>query len=410
MVKQSLRLMSTFFTWDRFGTPQMLAGCLLLAFTAQCAWLVAHEPPGAISPEELARVLEGQRQWHLRAIAGTPGGLLDPAENVRMRGEPYDPDHSPLWYLIESAPVALFHLGPGAARWFWVTRAPFVLIGALLGASLWYVSRRLYGNAGGYTALALYCFSPAVVRASSLWFSPPNIAGAWGAFGAVFTAIAVAHTLYAPREVIVWNWRRILLLGVSLALAVGSHFSLVLIVPLLLGLMLYLAPHRARAVLVILATASGVALALMFASYFLHPGFFAQGLANAVWFRGTWAGLRLPAVYWQAGREILASGPVLALMGPVSLAVWFIFRRSRYFGNTAPLLMTILFLVLRVLSPHETGSMYSLLAVVFLFVFVAGIVADVLETRLRGLWAAVIGGILVANALWDLMGFLAIRG
>src|SRR5437868_8446393 len=102
---------------------------------------------------------------------------------------------------------------------------PYVVFGGLLGASVWYVSRRLYGNAGGYIALALYCFSPAVILASTLWFAEPNIAGTWGTFGAVFTAIAVSHTLYAPREVVLWNWRRILLLGVSLGLATGSHFA-----------------------------------------------------------------------------------------------------------------------------------------------------------------------------------------
>jgi hypothetical protein len=334
--------------------------------------------------------------------------LLGPDEGIRLRGAPYDPDHSPLWYLIKSAPVALFHVDPDRAAWLWLTRTPYVLIGALLGASLWYVSRRLYGNVGGYTALTLYCFSPAVIRASSLWFSPPDIAGAWGTFGAVFTAIAVAHTLYAPREVVWWNWQRILLLGVSLALAVGSDFSLVLTVPLLLGLMLYLAPHRAAAVVAILATSIGVGLALIFASYFFHAGLFARSLGNAAFFRGTWAALRLPEAYLQAGREILASGPVLALMVPASIGIWLAARRSRYFGNSAPLIIAIFFMGLRVLSPHEGGTMYSLLGVIFLFVFVAGIVADLVETLNRELGLAVISGILAANALWDLAGFFAV--
>jgi len=400
--------MGTFFTRERFGTPQILAGLLLLVFIAQCAWLIAYQPPGAISAEELARVQEGREQWHDHGIAGTPAGFANPAESIRMRGAPFDREHSPLWYLIESAPVALFGVGPDSAMWFWLTRAPYALIGLLLGASLWYVSRRLYGNAGGYTALALYCFSPAVVRASSLWFSPPNIAGAWGAFGAVFTAIAVAHTLYAPREVVLWNWRRILLLGVSLALAVGSHFGLVLIVPLLLGLMLYLAPHRRAAVLTILGTSIGVGAALIFASYFFHPGLFAHGVESAVLFRGTGAALRLPGAYLQVGREILGSGPVLALMAPISLGVWLAARRSRYFGNSAPLLMALFFLLLRVGSPHATGSIYSLLGIIFLFVFVGGIVADLLETRIRGLGMTVIAGMLVANAIWDLTGLFSI--
>ena len=135
------------------------------------------------------------------------------------------------------------------------------MFGLLLGASLWYVARRLFGNAGGYVALTLYCFSPGIVRSSALWFAEPEVGAAWGAFGAIFTAIAVAHTLYAPREVILWNWRRIVLLGLSLALAVGSQFSLVVVVPVALAFMLYLAPTRRLAALAIWAVACAIALA-----------------------------------------------------------------------------------------------------------------------------------------------------
>src|SRR6202043_4250725 len=126
--------------------------------------------------------------------------------------------------------------------WGWLARAPYLTFGVLLGASLWYVARRLYGNAGGYIALALYCFSPLILRSSTLYLAPPEMGAAWGTFGTIFTAIAVAHTLYAPREVVIWNWRRILLLGLSLALAIGSQFSLIILLPLALGFMLYLAP------------------------------------------------------------------------------------------------------------------------------------------------------------------------
>ena len=115
----------------------------------------------------------------------------------------------------------------------------------LLGASLWYVARRLCGNIGGFLALTLYCFSPSMIQSSAVWHTEPEILAAWGAFGAIFTAIAVAHTLYAPREVILWNWRRIVLLGVSVAIAVGSQFSMIIVVPLALAFLLYLAPTTA---------------------------------------------------------------------------------------------------------------------------------------------------------------------
>lgn len=402
--------MGTFFTRERFGTPQILAGTLLLIFMAQCGWLIAHQHVGIMVPEDISHVQEGWSQWHGHGIAGTPTGLVNPNTSIGLHSAPYDPDHSPLWYLIESAPIAVFNVAPDSQAWVWLTRAPFVIIGALLGASLWYVSHRLYGNAGGFTALTLYCFSPAVLRASTLWLSPPNIPAAWGTFGSVFTAIAVSHTLYAPREVVLWNWRRILLLGVSLALAVGSYFSLALIVPLLLAFMLYLATHRSTAVVVILGTSCTGAVILLFAAYFFHASLFAHALANAALLNGTTAALHLSGSYLQLGREIASSGPVLVILVPVSIAVWAAYRRSRYFGNSAPLVVAFFFMVLRVLSPHEVGSIYGLLAAVFLFVFVGGIVADLLETAARELVMAVVIGLLGANTLWNLIGLYRVGG
>src|SRR5215468_5426601 len=126
--------MARFFTRERFGQPQALAGMLLLVFLAQCAWLVNRSAPGG---EEISRIREGLGQWH---------------------GE---------W--IASAPLWVSPVNPGLAHW--LADAPYLVFGVLLGASLWYVTRRLYGNAGGYVALMLYCFSPGMIRSSAAWFS-----------------------------------------------------------------------------------------------------------------------------------------------------------------------------------------------------------------------------------------------
>ena len=143
-------------------------------------------------------------------------------------------------------------------RYRWLVRAPFLLAGLLLGASVWYVARRLYGNPGGYVAIGLYCFTPALVARSAL--AGPDILGAWGAFGTVFTAIAVAHTLYAPRNALFWNRKRIGLLGIAIAMMVGAQFSLALLLPLALALMLWAVPERRGAALAILGIACVVAL------------------------------------------------------------------------------------------------------------------------------------------------------
>ena len=392
--------MSRFFTRERFGRPQILAGLMLLVFLGECAWLVAHEPEGAIPAEELARVREGAAQWQGRGTAGTPAAGAD---EIRLRGQAYDPDHSPLWYLLGSAGVAAIGVHETSRAWVWLTHAPYILLGALLGASVWYVSRRLYGNAGGYIALALYCGSPSVIRASALWFSPPNIGAVWGTFGAVFTGIAVSHTLYAPREVVLWNWRRIVLLGISLALAVGSQFALVIVAPALVAFMLYLAPERKAAAMAILGSACAIALLILFASYFFHPGLFWRGLMEAQWLDGTGRALEMSGAYLQVAKEVRVSGPVMALMVPAALVLYALWPRTRYFGNTAPLLAGFLFLVLRVLSPHESESVFTLAGVVFLFVFVAGIAADLLETRCREPVLALVIALTGANAVWNLM-------
>jgi hypothetical protein len=397
MVKQSVSCMGQIFSSERFGRPQFLAGLLLLVFLGECVWLIAHEyrTTNAGDEEELALVEQGVAQWRGHGIAG--------ASQAGNAQDAPDPDHSPLWYLIASAPVAWLRVPPDFRSWIWLTRAPYMLIGVLFGASVWYVARRLYGNAGGYIALGLYCFSPAVIRSCALWAAPPNVAPAWGTFGAVFTAIAVSHTLYAPREVVLWNWRRIVLLAVSLTLAAGSLFGMAIVVPVLLGFMLYLAPERKSAAIAILAAACLIAFLLLFASYFFHPLLFVRGLGHARLLQGSWRSATMAAAYAHLLNEIAESGPVLLLFIPVSVVVFASWRRSRYFGNTAPLIVAGLFLILRIFAPHASGAAFGFTATIFFFIFVAGIMADLLETRWREQVGAVVAGLVVANAAWDLL-------
>ena len=133
-----------------------------------------------------------------------------------------------------------------------------------------------------------------MIQASAVWHTEPEILAAWGSFGAIFTAIAVAHTLYAPREVILWNWRRIVLLGVSLAIAVGSQFSMIIVVPLALAFMLYLAPIRRAAALIIWIAACLIALTLLFATYFFHAHTFLEAMRHASFWGATWRQLHRP--------------------------------------------------------------------------------------------------------------------
>src|SRR5512146_324301 len=140
--------MSSFFRRERFGIPQVIGAALLLALLGQCAWFIAYVP---LTEVEAAYV----------------GGGLD---YLSHRAVTFDTVRSPLTSLIAATPLRILHPEVFSRSnqclldsHRWLTRLPFVLSGLLLGASLWYVARRLYGNTGGYIALGLYAFKPAVV-------------------------------------------------------------------------------------------------------------------------------------------------------------------------------------------------------------------------------------------------------
>ncbi len=401
--------MTRFFTRERFGRPQFLAGLLLLAFLAQASWLVHSELTTSKAPgvSEDVRIDAGWLQLHGGRIAGAPFPDISfglPLEFSQSDG--YDTEHSPLLYLVTATPLLASpqsRLDPqSSSTWRWLPRLPFLAFGLFLGASLWYVARRLCGNTGGFLALTLYCFSPTMIQASAVWHTEPEILAAWGSFGAIFTAIAVAHTLYAPREVILWNARRIVLLGVSLAIAVGSQFSMIIVVPLALAFLLYLAPIRRAAAFTIWMVASLLAVALIFATYFFHFHTFSEAMQHASFWGATWRSFTVPGVYRQIGIEILRACPALALLLPVTITTYILWRRTRYFGNTAPGLIALLFIALAMAHPHVAGAGFLLASVPFILIFVSGVLADLMETPYRPLVTASVWGLLAAYILWNL--------
>jgi hypothetical protein len=408
--------MSRFFTRERFGRPQFLAGALLFIFLAQAVWLVRCEFRTSDAPpeSEQIRLAAGWRQLHGGGIAGSPypdpAGELPP-ELVRD-SHGFDIEHSPLLPLVTAAPLLALPqrlLDAGfSPYWRWMARIPFLALGVFLGASLWYVARRLCGNTGGFFALTLYCFSPSMIQGSALWHVDPEILAAWGSFGAVFTAIAVAHTLYAPREVVLWNWRRIVLLGISLAIAVGSQFSLVIVVPVALTFMLYVAPVRRGAALVIWVAAFVVASLLLFATYFFHLNAFTQSMRAASFWGATWHGFAISGVYEKALSQILRGCPALVLLLPVAVVTYLAWPRTRYFGNTAPGLLALLFIILGIAHPDPSGSGFLFASIPFLFIFVSGVIADLAETQYRLMVTACAGGLIGAYILWSLLALLQV--
>jgi hypothetical protein len=408
--------MTGFFTRQRFGRSQFLAGALLLLFLAQAIWLVHSElrtsEPDARNASEEVRIAAGWRQIHGGEIAGAP--FPDPPNSLPVEisrdDASFDTEHSPLISLVTAAPLLAWpHKSLTAgSHWRWLPRVPFLAFGVFLGASLWYVARRLCGNTGGFLALTLYCFSPAILQATAVWHAEPEILAAWGSFGAIFTAIAVAHTLYAPREVVLWNWRRIVLLGISLAISVGSQFSMIVVVPIALAFLLYLAPIRRGAAFVIWAAACIVALILLFATYFFHLHAFLEGMQHASFWGATWRSFTVPAVYGKVAQQILRACPAFVLLIPVAIVTYLAWPRSRYFGNTAPLLVGALFIVLGIAHPHVAGAGFLLASIPFLFIFVSGVLADLMETPFRALVTACVWSLVGAYILWSLLALAQI--
>jgi len=370
--------------YERMGAPQLIALVLLFIFALQCVWFSEHQPLSALEGvyiESGLLHLEGytnanspQRTALVPLIAGIAARLSGAEKHVDEFN-----------------------------RYRMTIRLPFIIIGLLLGASLWYVARRLYGNLGGYVALGLYCFSPLAVGSASEVSSA--IVGAWGAFGLIFTSIAVAHTLYAPREVVLWNWRRILLMGLSIAICIGAQFSFwIVLVPALL-FMLWVGHVRRGAALVIFVAACIVGFVLLSAFYGFRLPTFAKALAHADWLEIASRDFFSAGMSWLLSRVFLENGLGLLVLTTVTVVTFIVWKRTRFFGTAAPLIVGLLLLSMG-LRMHFSAFTFFLVGLPFLILFMAGVSADLLESRYAVIANAVVVGVLIANAMIDVYGLM----
>jgi hypothetical protein len=382
----------------QIGRPQRLAALLLLVFFAECLWVVAHQD---LSTADYRFARCGREMWERPSpLAGyftTCGNLNgDGTFAYRVAGLPLTLQRLTLLAIDHfRAPADRLYAGGSLNGSTWEARhqlasvvylihLPFVLFAVWLGGGLWWVARRLFGNEGGFFALGLYCFCPAIVR---LAVAPNNdLLAAWGLYGLVYAAIGVAHAMQGPRR----KWRpRIALLTVALGLTAAAHL-LAAIVGFFAALlfMLYVAERRRSYVMQILIYSAMGALLILFAFYGFQLAAFSYvftGGAARFWF--SLAGARSFASVLEF--------PILIATG-VSALLYIGVRRSRYFGNTAPLLVV---LALAPLLTTQTVTAPWLWALPFLFTFIGGVFADALETRYRKLFLVLTGGILAAQAM-----------
>jgi hypothetical protein len=143
------------------------------------------------------------------------------------------------------------------------------------------------------------------------------------------------------------------------------------LVLLAMAFMFYLAPGRRRSVVVVLLGASAVAV-LMYGYFYWW-----SGIVNA----RALSALR-PQLTWELARNlkfVFADGYVLVGMFLVALTTYGSWLRARYFGNTAPLVTAFIAVLLVALVPGAQ-VWAAALGLSFVFVFIGGVTADLLET------------------------------
>ena len=392
----------------RVGGPQRLAALLLLVFLGECLWVIQHQ---SITTTDYRYARCGREMWERPSpLAGyftTCGNLHgDGLLAYRIAGLPLTAQRTLLLGVDKLRKPAdrLYAQGTlNGSTWEarhevsyvkYLMHLPFVLFAMWLGGGLWWVARRLFGNEGGFFALALYIFSPQVIRYALV---PNNeVLAMWGLYGLVYTAIGVAHAMQGPPR----KWRpRVLLLTAALGLTASAHLLAAMLgFVASLGFMLYLAERRRSAVLLVLTYAAIGGLVLDFACFSFRPAAFTYvvtGGAARFWF--SLDGVKTFAADQTAWPTLIAAA--------VALLLFLAFRRSRYFGNTAPLVMVLLTCFLVTTQIFSSPVIWAL---PFLFTFIGGVFADVLETRYRKLFLATGSLLLLTEAVACLAGLPAL--
>ena len=380
-----------------FGRPQQLAALLLLFFLAECLWIISRQQ---LSSQDYRYARCGREMWEKPSpLAGyftTCGNLNgDGIFAYRVAGLPLTLQR--LTLLASDTfrkPANRLYVGGTLNGSTWEARhelssivyllhLPFVLFAIWLGGGLWWVARRLFGNEGGFLALGLYCTCPAILHYA---VNPNNdVLAMWGLYGLIYTAIGVAHAMQGPRD----KWKpRIVLLTVALGLTAAAHLlaAMVGFVAAVI-FMLYVAERRRSAIIQIPIFAGIGAIAILFAFYSFRMAPFSYvftGGGGRFWFS------------LEPANRFLhdPTNAAILIATLVALILYAGTRRTRYFGNTTPLLMV---LGLVSLTTTQTLSAPLLWALPFLFTLIGGTFADALETRHRKLFLTLTAAILLTQ-------------
>jgi hypothetical protein len=188
------------------------------------------------------------------------------------------------------------------------------------------------------------------------------------------------------------KWRpRIVLLTAAFGLAAASHIAALPVVALLgLAAMLWVAEGRRSQVLPVVLTAAAGAFLLVFACYGFSPDAFSylfRSAAGFLWFSFDPA-RRFFSTLSNAGITIATASALLLYLN---------FRRSRYFGNSVPLICALILMALTMTGAPGSPWLWAL---PFLLTFIGGVFADAYESERGRLAMAAAGAIVLLQAVF----------
>ncbi len=285
------------------------------------------------------------------------------------------------WLALRFA-VEAVKLGRGSASGLLAGLLAAAVASLALGASLWWVAHRQIGTAGAVIALGFLVTSPLLLHAGFAVFA------SLGLFAMLFTAVGVAHALQGPRR----KWPPRILLMSALVAFTSAVQPLTCLAGLLLAAlaMLYLTESKRLLLPYLFIVWIFIAIGAL-SLWSVLVGLLSRHAVHGSGHASSMVAMAMPVQLshpWQYGGLVLAFA--------VALALWLGSARSRYFGNTAPLLAA---LALTAIAPM-VGFVSLVWSLPFLLLFIAGVAADGLQSRRSRFVSVLFGAALVLQAIF----------
>lgn len=418
-------------------SPALRVAVLLGAFLA-LAWTSARQhSPAQHEDHYVYAGVQGLRHGAWEIGAGTPAGLLQLAAAPLLLLD-LDPRDGPTAEHERSRDLFLYRNRLPWQRILAAARLPFLALGVALGILVFAWARSLYGDAGGFVALAVYVTSPGMIANTQL---------ANQDFGVAAASLASLYALWCLCQQTTPT--RVVVTGLALGAALLTKFSAFALLPV--GLVVALwdlrrssPPGRLRDRTLALLGVAAIAGLVVWADYGFAVGtlggaraellaahatgaprslcpigerigslsvpapHFWCGLSSQLWhgssghlnyfrgefsFRGWWSYYLVTILYKVPIPVLLA----FALRSLTALRGW---RRSGA-SREAPFLLLFPAVVLALFSasPTQLGERYILLAYPPVFVWLGGLARLPLPAPWKAAGAALLGGWLIVGLL-----------